>query len=153
MITYSNISKGKTQAMLLQAIPYLQKGEVVGIYGCTDPDQIISFFKTHGLTVKAQPMMEVLSSQPIWDYNHNRGFFVSGTKPSEKAQTGYMFSLDIQEEHTSEEHPLSEEITKCKNSPYYFATNYLKITEDGISQPFTTTLSEDEFNKAIKMAV
>lgn len=39
-----------------------------------------------------------------------------------------------------------EEFQKCKESPYYFATKYLKIS----GQPFKTILSEEEFNKAFK---
>tara|TARA_R100001086_G_scaffold240480_1_gene166600 strand:- start:406 stop:633 length:228 start_codon:yes stop_codon:yes gene_type:complete len=35
------------------------------------------------------------------------------------------------------------EIEKCKASPYYFATNYLKIK----GKPFTTWMSESLFNK------
>jgi hypothetical protein len=34
-------------------------------------------------------------------------------------------------------------IEKCKNSPYFFATNYLTIN----GKPFSTMLSEEEFNK------
>lgn len=40
-----------------------------------------------------------------------------------------------------------EEIEKCLKSPYYFATKYLTITDtDGVKRPFTTNLSEQEFN-------
>lgn len=37
----------------------------------------------------------------------------------------------------------TEEINKCKSSPYYFATNYLIIA----GKKFTTMANEDEFNK------
>lgn len=35
------------------------------------------------------------------------------------------------------------EIARCNRSPYYFATKYLRIN----GKPFTTLLSEKEFNK------
>lgn len=38
------------------------------------------------------------------------------------------------------------EFNKCKTNPYYFATKYLTIN----SKPFTTTLSEEDFNKQFK---
>jgi hypothetical protein len=48
---------------------------------------------------------------------------------------------------TPQEH--REEIKKCSQSPYYFATKYLKCkTHDG-EIPFITALSEKEFNKYI----
>lgn len=40
----------------------------------------------------------------------------------------------------------AEEIKKCKESPYYFATKYLLIN----GKPFTTRLNEVEFNKQVK---
>lgn len=39
-----------------------------------------------------------------------------------------------------------EELEKCKNSPYYYATKYLLIND----KPFTTMLTEEEFNKQFK---
>lgn len=42
----------------------------------------------------------------------------------------------------SKEEKIIEEIRKCRESPYYFATTYLQI--DG--KPFTTGLTEEEFN-------
>lgn len=36
-----------------------------------------------------------------------------------------------------------DEIKKCQASPYYYATTYLKVN----GMPFTTLLSEEEFNK------
>lgn len=43
---------------------------------------------------------------------------------------------------------LIDEILKCKNNPYYFATNYLKVIDNDYNQiPYTTNLSEKEFNK------
>lgn len=39
-----------------------------------------------------------------------------------------------------------EEIQKCIDNPYYFATKYLKID----NKTFTTKLSEEEFNKQFK---
>lgn len=38
-----------------------------------------------------------------------------------------------------------EELEKCKESPYYFATNYMTV--DG--KPFTTHYSEREFNEIV----
>lgn len=47
------------------------------------------------------------------------------------------------------------ELEKCKNSPYYFATKYLtiksKLSNKVIS--FSTTLSEEEFNEQFKFKV
>lgn len=41
-----------------------------------------------------------------------------------------------------------EECKKCRDNPYYFATTYLKIEDyRGEVVPFTTYLSEEEFNK------
>ena len=43
---------------------------------------------------------------------------------------------------------IQEELQKCKESPYYFATNYLKIYDKTADEhPYTTNLSEEEFNK------
>ena len=36
-----------------------------------------------------------------------------------------------------------DEIKKCQESPYYFATTYLKIKD----KPFVTPLSEKQFNQ------
>ncbi len=38
------------------------------------------------------------------------------------------------------------EINKCKNSPYYYATKYLTVN----GKPFTTMLNETEFNTFFK---
>jgi hypothetical protein len=45
-----------------------------------------------------------------------------------------------------------KEIKKCKESPYYFATKYLTVEDKitGRSHPFTTFLTEDEFNYFIE---
>jgi hypothetical protein len=41
-----------------------------------------------------------------------------------------------------------EELRRCLRSPYYFATRYMYIRkEDNVQIPFTTHLSEEEFNK------
>ncbi len=48
-----------------------------------------------------------------------------------------MTDLTIYDEETF------QEIKKCKESPYYFATNYLIV--DG--RKFITTLSEKQFNE------
>jgi hypothetical protein len=46
---------------------------------------------------------------------------------------------------------IQEEILKCKQSPYYFVTKYLTVKNHrGKSVPFTTLLSEEEFNKMFK---
>jgi len=41
---------------------------------------------------------------------------------------------------------LDDEIRKCLESPYYFATKYWKVN----GKPFTTNLSEEEFNRQAK---
>jgi hypothetical protein len=39
------------------------------------------------------------------------------------------------------------ELMRCKTSPYYFATKYLKImTSTGKFIPYTTRLTESQFN-------
>ena len=44
-----------------------------------------------------------------------------------------------------------EEIIKCKQSPYYFATKYLTVKNHrGKSVPFATPLSEEQFNEMFK---
>jgi hypothetical protein len=50
-----------------------------------------------------------------------------------------------------------KEIQKCKDSPYYFATKYLKVKTgqlnmmgEDVVKPFTTHLTEEEFNKLVK---
>jgi hypothetical protein len=46
---------------------------------------------------------------------------------------------------------IQEEILKCKQSPYYFATKYLTVKNHrGKSVPFTTPLSEEQFNEMFK---
>jgi hypothetical protein len=41
-----------------------------------------------------------------------------------------------------------DETQKCIASPYYFATTYLKVVNHlGKSVPFTTSLSEADFNE------
>ena len=45
---------------------------------------------------------------------------------------------------------IQKELQKCKEDPYYFATNYLKIYDsDGNSHSYTTHLTKEEFNKLI----
>ena len=45
---------------------------------------------------------------------------------------------------------IQKEMQKCKEDPYYFAINYLKIYDsDGNSHPYTTHLTKEEFNKLI----
>ncbi len=41
---------------------------------------------------------------------------------------------------------MNAEIQKCKASPYYYATTYLQIN----GKPFTTYLTEEEFNSQFK---
>lgn len=41
---------------------------------------------------------------------------------------------------------IRKELEKCKASPYYFMTKYCLV--DG--KPFTTPLTEEEFNKQLK---
>lgn len=44
-----------------------------------------------------------------------------------------------------------EEINKCKENPYYFATKYLTIKDsNGNIKPFTTLMTEQEFNNLFK---
>lgn len=44
-----------------------------------------------------------------------------------------------------------EEAEKCKKSPWYFMTKYYHIKKaDGTIVPFTTMLSEEEFNELYK---
>lgn len=45
---------------------------------------------------------------------------------------------------------INDEIKKCNESPYYFCTKYLTVTFAGKTIPFTTPLSEEEFNKLFK---
>lgn len=40
-----------------------------------------------------------------------------------------------------------EEMQKCIDSPYYFATKYLTVN----NKPFETGLTEEEFNREFKM--
>ena len=43
---------------------------------------------------------------------------------------------------------VEREIEKCRNSPYYFATTYLLVTNEKDEKvPFTTTFPEELFNK------
>jgi hypothetical protein len=43
---------------------------------------------------------------------------------------------------------IQQELRKCKESPYYFAHKYLTVKNNvGEEFPFTTLLSEEEFNK------
>jgi hypothetical protein len=46
---------------------------------------------------------------------------------------------------------IKEEILKCKNNPYYFATKYLNVKSPlGVTQPFKTPLNEENFNSIFK---
>lgn len=43
------------------------------------------------------------------------------------------------------------EIVRCMENPYYFATKYLYVSDEiGTKQQFTTRLSEKEFNSLFK---
>jgi len=45
------------------------------------------------------------------------------------------------------EETLKEVLEKCKKSPYYFATNFIKVKDTkGNLHSFTTHLTEKEFN-------
>lgn len=45
------------------------------------------------------------------------------------------------------EETLKEVWEKCKKSPYYFATNFIKVKDaEGNLLPFTTSMTEEEFN-------
>lgn len=43
-----------------------------------------------------------------------------------------------------------QEINKCKESPYYFATTYMQISTPNGKVPFTTNYTEAEFNLLFK---
>ncbi len=44
-----------------------------------------------------------------------------------------------------------EELERCKNSPWYFATTYMTIKDEkGNITKFETTLTEEEFNEKFK---
>lgn len=46
---------------------------------------------------------------------------------------------------------IKQEILKCKNNPYYFATKYLTVKNHfGQTVPFQTSLSEEDFNEMFK---
>jgi hypothetical protein len=46
---------------------------------------------------------------------------------------------------------IQDEILKCKESPYYFATKYVKVKNyKNELINFSTILSEKEFNKMVK---
>ena len=45
------------------------------------------------------------------------------------------------------EENIKEEILKCRDNPYYFATTYLKIKIANKEIPFFTVLNEKEFNE------
>lgn len=44
------------------------------------------------------------------------------------------------------EERIKDEMRKCNESPYYFATTYLIVKHEGKNYPFETLLSEKEFN-------
>jgi hypothetical protein len=45
----------------------------------------------------------------------------------------------------------AEELQRCIDSPYYFATKYFMVTnKDGEREPFTTHLSEKQFNEEVE---
>ena len=45
---------------------------------------------------------------------------------------------------------VAKELQKCKDNPYYFATRYITVVSDsGIRKPYSTLLSEEEFNKFV----
>lgn len=46
---------------------------------------------------------------------------------------------------------IKNEILKCQNSPYYFATEYIMIKNHrGVNVPFTTPLRENDSNKMVE---
>jgi hypothetical protein len=46
---------------------------------------------------------------------------------------------------------IQEELIKCQESPYYFATKYLTVkNHKGETVKFETLLNEEEFNKKFK---
>jgi predicted RNA-binding Zn-ribbon protein involved in translation (DUF1610 family) len=56
------------------------------------------------------------------------------------------FMVDILREEFQNLH-LKTELEKCKESPHYFAMNYLKVQSNGESYGFQTNLNEEEFNE------
>ena len=45
---------------------------------------------------------------------------------------------------------IAEEYQKCKDNPYYFAITYCTVVDnDSIEHPFSTILSEEEFNNYV----
>lgn len=56
-----------------------------------------------------------------------------------------------------EQEEILQEIQKCKDSPYYFVTKYCTVKTgqynmmgEEIVKPFTTHLTEEEFNNIVK---
>ena len=45
---------------------------------------------------------------------------------------------------------IHSEFEKCKNNPYYFATNYLTVNTINGVKPYTTILSEEQFNQVFR---
>ena len=48
---------------------------------------------------------------------------------------------------STDTHIMKEEIEKCRKSPFHFATKYVVVKDKfGVSRPFTTRLTEIEFD-------
>jgi hypothetical protein len=55
--------------------------------------------------------------------------------------------MNVENEKNIESLSIQSEYDKCMNSPYYFATRYIVIHTNEGNIPFTTHLTEEEFNK------
>jgi hypothetical protein len=56
----------------------------------------------------------------------------------------------IQKDLTTPEE-IAEELKKCRDNPFYFATVYVQIkNSEGKMMPFTTNLTEKQFNEIIE---
>jgi hypothetical protein len=72
--------------------------------------------------------------------------FVQGAKA--KVVAPFLLTFKLKKTMTQEE--ILEEVTKCKESTYYFATKYLMVkNHKGEMVNFKTSLSEDDFNLMI----
>lgn len=56
--------------------------------------------------------------------------------------------MDVNKDITEKEmqNKIKDELEKCKNNPYYFATKYLTVKYNGGCFPYRTILTEEEFN-------
>ena len=81
---------GKNNAMILSILPELKKGRKIGIFGCTDPNDIIERLKAHNIDVKSEPMMVTKPLKPVYNLNALEGEIVS-FEGGNKVKTGFLF--------------------------------------------------------------